>query len=250
LRQSLRLNRYVFQSLAAALKSICPAAVHRCMFGIKTSGAVVPTLTRRSLLCGLTCACCGTSCSLATTLITGVLCATRTGSGLEVGTLLKTTGNPQLDKSLISEMTMQSKFYGYRPAFVLYSGGEKNAAAVNKTLADYPQTDGTILYNIDMLREQLSVSQWGGSILAGVIAHEFAHIYQYHNDYFSRLFGLDQTVNFEIGDYEFNAPAHHGTPAERYLALKAGFNLRIRNKSTSVRDAATEAVAFLKEYIH
>lgn len=250
------------------------------MFGAKTSGAIVPTFTRRSLLYGLTCACCGTSRSLATTLITGVLCATRTGSGLEVGTLLKTTGNPQLDKSLISEMSMQSAFYGYRPAFVLYSGGEKNAAAVNKTLADYPQTDGTILYNIDMLREQLSVSRWGGSILAGVIAHEFAHIYQYHNDYYSRLLGLDQTVKFvelhadflsgfymggksgsievkdyanaffEIGDYEFNAPAHHGTPAERYLALKAGFNLRIRNKSTSVRDAATEAVAFLKEYIH
>jgi hypothetical protein len=250
------------------------------MFGIKTSGAIVPTLTRRSLLYGLACACCGTSRSLATTLITGVLCATRTGSGLEVGTLLKTTGDPQLDKSLISEMTMQSKFYGYRPAFVLYSGGEKNAAAVNKTLADYPQTDGTILYNIDMLREQLSLSRWGGSILAGVIAHEFAHIYQYHNDYLRRLLGLDQTVKFvelhadflsgfymggksgsievkdyanaffEIGDYEFNAPAHHGTPAERYLALKAGFNLRIRHKSASVRDAATEAVAFLKEYIH
>ena len=180
----------------AVAEFICPAAVHRCMFGVKTSGAIVPTFTRRSLLYGLACTCCGTSRSLATTLITDVLCATRTGSGLEVGTLLKTTGNPELDKSLISEMLMQSAFYGYRPAFVLYSGGEKNAAAVNKTLPDYPQTDGTILYNIDMLREQLSVSRWGGSILAGVIAHEVAHIYQYHNDYYSRLLGLDHTVKF------------------------------------------------------
>jgi hypothetical protein len=78
------------------------------MFGVKTSGAIVPTFTRRSILYGLACACCETSRSFATTMITGVLCATRTGSGLEVGTLLKTTGNPQLDKSLISEMLMQS----------------------------------------------------------------------------------------------------------------------------------------------
>lgn len=243
---------------------------------------IVLTFTRRSVLYGATCACacCPISDALATTMITDVLCATRTSSGLEVGALLKTSGNPDLDKSLISEMAMQSAFYGYRPAFVLYSGGERNAAAVNKILAEYPQTDGTILYNIEMLQEQLSISHWGGSILAGVIAHEFGHIYQYHTGYFDRLRALDKTVKFvelhadflsgfymggkfgsidvkdyanafyETGDYSFNEPAHHGTPAERYLVLKAGFNLRVRNKSTSVSDAAREAEGFLKEYIH
>ena len=45
-----------------------------------------------------------------------------------------------------------------------------------------PGTDGTIFYNIDLMNEQLRVSQWGGAILAGLIAHEFGHIYQNFTD--------------------------------------------------------------------
>lgn len=55
---------------------------------------------------------------------------------------------------------------------------------------------------------------------------------------------------FGLGDYEFTNTEHHGTPQERYLALKAGFNLRARNESMSVPDAAREGEGFLKEYIH
>jgi hypothetical protein len=48
---------------------------------------------------------------------------------LEIGDVLKTTGTADLDQSLIAEMNKQSAFFGFRPAFILYTGGEKNAAA-------------------------------------------------------------------------------------------------------------------------
>ncbi len=240
-------------------------------------------VTRRAVLRGfgaLCLTCCQYRRARAAYLFRNVLCATQSSAGLETGEFLKTSGNPDLDKALISEMTKQSAFFGYRPAFVLYSGGEKNAAATTEKLPQYPQTDGTILYNIDMLKEQLAISKWGGSILAGVIAHEFGHIYQFYSGYDERLKVLHSTVEFielhadflsgfymggkygaidikdyadafyKIGDYGFTRASHHGTPAERYLALKAGFNFRIRNNSESLASAAQEGEGFLKEYIH
>jgi hypothetical protein len=55
---------------------------------------------------------------------------------------------------------------------------------------------------------------------------------------------------FRIGDYGFTDAGHHGTPEERYLALKAGYNLRLRKTYARVSEAANEAEGFLKEYIH
>lgn len=209
-----------------------------------------------------------------------VLCATKTFSGLEIGEVLKTTGSADLDQSLIAEMIKQSAFFGYRPAFILYTGGEKNAAATPDIMPQTPRTDGTILYNIEMLNEQLQVSKWGGAILAGVIAHEFGHIYQNFTNAMPRLRALGPTVKFvelhadflsgfyvggkdrtidvrpyadaflKIGDYGFTDVGHHGTPEERFFVLKAGYNYRLAKQSASVADAAAEAETVLKEYIH
>jgi predicted metalloprotease len=186
----------------------------------------------------------------------------------------------ELDQSLTAELNAQAGFFGYRPAFILYAGGEKNAAATPDIMPETPNTDGTILYSIEMLREQLQVSRWGGAILAGVIAHEFGHIYQNSSNAMARLRALAATVKFVelhadflagfymggkdrsievkpfadaffgIGDYEFTNPEHHGTPQERYLALKAGYNYRrLSNPSGSVTEAAREGEAVLKEYV-
>jgi hypothetical protein len=209
-----------------------------------------------------------------------VLCATQTFSGLEIGEFLKTSGDKGLDASLIAEMNLQSAFFGYRPAFILYSGGEENAAATPEVMPHTPGTDGTILYNIDMLKVQLQVPKWGGAILAGVIAHEFAHIYQNFSKSIGRLRKLHETVKFielhadflagfymggkdraievrpyadaffQIGDYGFSDAAHHGTPQERYFVLKAGYNYRRARPSTSIADASKQGEVILKEYIH
>lgn len=239
-------------------------------------------LTRREALAGLGAAALSLNCRTcgAGTIIKGVLCATQTFSGLEIGEMLKSTGDGDLDKSLITEMNKQAVFFGYRPAFILYSGGEKNAAATAEVMPHLPGTDGTILYNIEMMREQLGGSKWGGAILAGVIAHEFAHIYQNFTNSIERLKVLDPTVRFielhadflsgfymagkdrtidvapyadaffKIGDYGFTDAQHHGTPQERYFVLKAGYNYRLANASASIASAAKEGEKVLSEYIH
>jgi predicted metalloprotease len=214
------------------------------------------------------------------TIVSNVLCATQSFAGLEVGEFLVGSGNRELDGALSSEMTTQSAFFGYRPAFVLYRGGEKNAAATTERRPEYQETNGTILYNLELLTEQLGVSHWGGTIVAGVVAHEFGHIHQYFSGYMERLRSMDSTVKFvelhadflsgfymggksgtisitdytnaffDIGDNQVKNADHHGTPEERFLAIKGGFNYRVRNKSRNVAQAAQEAEGFLREYIH
>ena len=241
-------------------------------------------LKRRAVLSGLGASALGLGCpscfAKSTFFVKNVLCATKSFSGVEIGDVLKTSGSADLDQSLIAEMNKQSAFFGYRPAFILYTGGEKNAAATPDTMPQTPRTDGTILYNIEMLKEQLQVSKWGGAILAGVIAHEFGHIYQnftnamprlrslgptvkfveLHADFLSGFYmaGKDRTIDvrsyadafFKIGDYGFTEPDHHGTPEERYFVLKAGYNYRLAKPAAGVPDAAKEAETVLKEYIH
>jgi hypothetical protein len=239
-------------------------------------------LTRRSVLIGASASAAAFHCPAcrASQFVRNVLCATKSFSGLEIGEVLKSSGNNELDQSLSSEMFKQSAFFGYRPAIILYSGGEKNAAATPQAWPGIPNTEGTILYNIEMLQEQLQGSKWGGAVLAGVIAHEFGHIHQNFSGYMDRLRALDPTVKFvelhadflsgfymggkgsqidvkpyadaffRIGDYGFTDAGHHGTPEERYLALKAGYNLRLRKTYARVSEAANEAEGFLKEYIH
>jgi hypothetical protein len=209
--------------------------------------------------------------------IPDVLCATANSDGLVIGGTIGSSGDADLDQNLIAEMTKQSGFFGYRPAFLLYSGGDKNAAATPKM--SMAMTDGTIYYSIEMMKEQLLQTKWGGAIIAGVIAHEFGHIYQNFSNAMPRLRSLDKTAKFvelhadflsgfymaskdrtievkpyadaffKFGDYGFTNARHHGTPEERYFLLKAGYNYRLSQSSASVADAAKEAETVLKEYI-
>ena len=239
---------------------------------------------RRLLLAGLGASafrfCCPGCFAKSPVFIHDVLCATSAASGLEIGDCLTGTGDSDLDQSLVAEMNKQAAFFGYRPAFILYTGGAKNAAATREVMPQTPGTDGTIFYNIDLMNEQLRVSQWGGAILAGLIAHEFGHIYQNFTDAMPRLKSMGLTVKFielhadflsgfymggkdsaidlkpytdaffNIGDYGFTEPDHHGTPEERYFILKAGYNFRSAKPTASVAEAAREGETVLREYVH
>lgn len=108
--------------------------------------------------------------------------------------------------------------------------------------------DGTILFGMNMMRDQLGKDPNGGSVVA-IMAHEFGHLAQFrggfretgkrpelHADFMAgwylNLRGRYAWVNlmptlrifYEIGDYEFNSPQHHGTPQERLNAAQAGFS--------------------------
>lgn len=207
-----------------------------------------------------------------------ILCAAAQKGVPEKEEILKTSGDTNLDRILTAEMIAQSKFFGLRPAFLLYSGSNQNAFATADTLM--PGTNGTILYNLPFLKSQLLSTKWGGAVVSGVIAHEFGHIYQFFSDYMKRLEALHKTVKFQelhadflsafymgkkhaaspldlndyfdqfynLGDYQFDRKDHHGTKAERYFAIKAGYNLALGNPGKDIAFAAAQGETFLKEY--
>ena len=207
-----------------------------------------------------------------------ILCASAKKGTPDEAQWLKTSGDSNLDRILAAELIAQSKFFGKRPAFLLYSGSNHNAFATTKT--ELSGTQGSILYNLEFLKIHLLSTKWGGAVVSGIIAHEFAHIFQFFTDYMNRLAALHTTVKFQelhadflsgfymgkkhsaspiklddyfdafyaLGDYKFDSKDHHGTRAERYFAIKAGYNLSIGNRGQSIDFAASQGEAFLKEY--
>ena len=207
-----------------------------------------------------------------------VLCAAAAGGVPTEEALLNTSGDGNLDRILAAEMIQQSQFFGMRPAFMLYTGPNQNALATSRTVL--AGTQGTILYNLAFLQSQLKSGEWGGAIVAGVLAHEFSHIYQFYSPYGQRLEALHKTVKFpelhadyisafymakkyvadkvkldsyfdefyRLGDYDFNQKDHHGTREERYFAVKSGHNLSLMNKDKGIAFAAAQGEALLKEY--
>lgn len=207
-----------------------------------------------------------------------VLCAAASGGVPEPEALLDTSGDANLDRILAAEMIEQARFFGLRPAFRLYKGGAENAFATTQT--DLPGTQGTIMYQLGLLRGQLTSSKWGGAVVSGIIAHEFGHIYQFNTDYAKRLQALHKTVKFQelhadymsafymakkhvasqvnlkdyfdafydLGDYGFNDKDHHGTKEERYFAVKSGHNLSLMQGGEGIAFAAAQGEALLKEY--
>ena len=160
---------------------------------------------------------------------------------LNVGQLLlfKTTGDPQLDQRFNEEGYMLYRVFNVSPNLLIFDDrGSSNAFAlpVGPT--------GTVCFGIGLIRDEL----WrrGEHALAGIMAHEFAHILQFqhgcplggrdrelHADflagyylsrkgYFTRtnIFAFAQSL-FEKGDYW--DPSHHGTPDERVAAMMEGF---------------------------
>jgi len=124
-----------------------------------------------------------------------------------------------------------------------------NAYATNE-IANSLGPDGTILLGQNLLTQQLSKDPSGASVVA-IMAHEFGHLAQFkqgfretgkrpelHADFMAGWYlnlrgryawtNLMPTLKvfYEIGDYQFNSPGHHGTPQERLAAAQAGFNSR------------------------
>lgn len=210
-----------------------------------------------------------------------VLCATSGTIDLQALRHRGTTGTPNLDTALALELNNQSKFFGYRPAFRLFEGPHQNAMATPKIFAEAPQAEGTILYHLETLKDNIALTHWGGAVVAGVIAHEFSHIYQFrtgkfktwketrhqvkyaelHADYLSAFYMGKKYKNekidiadytdrfFEMGDYDFSNATHHGTKEERYATVKAGFNLYLNTSNASVGYASDQAEKYIKEYI-
>src|SRR5262245_8569112 len=142
------------------------------------------------------------------------------------------SGDPQLDRALIAEVKKLDTVFGINPGYrFLRDGNRPNAYATPDT--HVTGTSGTVLFGLTLMMNELA-TEYGGAAVAGIAAHEGAHIVQFtspslhrrlegrtvrllelHADflagyYFSRtnrtersLVAFGQSL-FSKGDYEFN----------------------------------------------
>ena len=181
-----------------------------------------------------------------------------TAYGIE---LMSSSGNKDLDRSINLELQHISDSLNVLPGFGFYDDSDElNAFALDETII--PNTRGTVIFGKQLLMEELNAHEWGGLAIAGIMAHEFAHIYQYqspfyrmltrgedtdkqlelHADYLAGYYlGLKRLRTGEIdikaffdsmylkGDNDFNSADHHGTPEERGKVVIEGYKMGLTN---------------------
>ena len=170
------------------------------------------------------------------------------------------SGNRALDRALIAELKTMLRVFPVNPGFQYFDDGHApNAFAWSQTLIK--NTSGTIFFGINLVREELRHS-YGGAAIAGIAAHEAAHIYQFFSNYrglrdhgsavrmelhadllagyyFAASGRTERSLRvfadslFEKGDYHFNSPGHHGTPKQRVNAMMYGYRLAEQGQSLS-----------------
>jgi hypothetical protein len=185
--------------------------------------------------------------------------------------VLSTSGNNRLDSALISELQELLTIIPVKPGFKYIVDPSPNAFALDQSYI--PNTRGTVFLGINLIKNEFSVSGNAGIAVAGICAHESAHIFQYFSEYNQRLSG-STSRNFELhadliagyylgrrrwsrtnievfgrslfskGDYDFNNPDHHGTPKQRLGAMLEGYRLATLAKSFEECAAAGAA------YVH
>lgn len=184
------------------------------------------------------------------------LWASAAGMELEVAS---STGEALLDRQLSLEANRLSSVFGFRPGLKVIEAPESlaaNALATTDILVD--GTDGTVLMGRTLVFQELKENRrgWGGLAVAGFMAHEFAHIYQFRTDYVKRLRRSSKTVEpqelhadflagyhlglkrregqamdigafmdgaYLLGDHNSQSKQHHGTPPERRRAVRSGY---------------------------
>lgn len=180
--------------------------------------------------------------------------------------LATTTGEPILDRQLAAEANRISESLQVRPAILIWPERGSFTAFITKK-AVIQQTAATVVFGIDLLRATLSENRrgWGGVTIAGFLAHEFAHMYQWSKGYAERLAKGSAVVRVELhadvmagwylgtkrrngvpmdigaltdgiylqGDHLVQDPDHHGTPQQRRKAVIQGYRAGIEGRSGS-----------------
>ncbi len=173
-------------------------------------------------------------------------CWLSAGTGGTVGRLMTSSGNAELDQANQREgLALISKF-GVRPSGFFFddSAGKNAYATSQKHSPNGP--DGTIVMGLALIQSELNRDGGAGLAVPAIMAHEFAHVVQFKRS--SRLSVKEKELQadylagwylgnrwiytdvqsafsafFEMGDYQFNNPDHHGTPKQRLSAIQAGF---------------------------
>jgi hypothetical protein len=187
----------------------------------------------------------------------GMACGAAMG-GVPPSGFTSTTGNSRLDQAIISEVRNIGRVIPTNPTFKFYDDYQSpNAMAYSPAgqlpIQTLPGTWGLVIIGLTLLRAELAPDM-GGIALAGIIAHECGHIWQFqfpaldrdlkgetarnkelHADYMAGFyFGRDGRRNvddievfsrslFNKGSYNYNNSDFHGTPETRVTAMKIGY---------------------------
>ena len=164
--------------------------------------------------------------------------------------LLQTSGDPRLDAALSQELRVLRTGFQANPFFALYGGSSSDNAFATPGDANYQ--NGRVVFGLNLMHGELQRTNSTGYTIPIIMAHEFGHILQFQYglhfkgkyqelqaDYLAGWYmgnrernvpgGMDAVVGsvqrfFELGDYEFSSPSHHGTPEERKQAILQGFS--------------------------
>lgn len=170
------------------------------------------------------------------------------------GVPTRTTGNTSLDSAFMAEFDYQARFWAIPGVSFAFLNDCSNPNAFAN-----PQ-DRSILFGITLATKLLR--DFGNVIpLWQVIAHEWGHQIQFslgdnwltsstaapkelEADMFSGFYLLiaknsanlstSITNAFTLGDWAFNNPAHHGTPAQRGAAVLAGGRVALEYVSGTI----------------
>jgi len=172
------------------------------------------------------------------------------------------TGDKDLDRQLAATAHRISDDFGVYPGLrIIHEPPHHAVGAMALRDTSVAGTHGTVLLGKDLVFSELHEQNrrgWGGLAVTGIMAHEFAHIYQYFNGYEERLekpggavevielhadflagyhlglrrregermdIGAAMDLMFAIGDENERALQHHGRPRERQRALREGYRL-------------------------
>jgi hypothetical protein len=177
-----------------------------------------------------------------------------------------------LDRALISELRHIDNVLQVNPGFKYFDDVQPNAYAVPDSYVS--QTNGTVLLGINLLNNEVLSGRFGGVAVAGICAHECGHIIQFYTKYHNELqgptsillelhadfiggyyigrrrqFASDHVAAFarslfNKGDYAFNSPQHHGTPDQRFDAMKKGYE--IGSSGTPLDNAVAQGAQFVR----
>jgi hypothetical protein len=159
------------------------------------------------------------------------------------------SGRPDVDQAYQDEGVKLTRMFNVRPAggFMDDSSGPNAFATTERFYTN--SYDGTVIFGVNLIAKELQRDRGKGISVPAIMAHEFAHVYQFKEgslrqaatpvrelqaDFLAGWYvqeaGLDEMQVrpamesfFEMGDFNFNSPDHHGTPQERLDAFNAGY---------------------------
>ncbi|MEM6413308.1 MAG: hypothetical protein AAF720_01460 [Pseudomonadota bacterium] len=101
-------------------------------------------------------------------------------TGTEQSSFLDSTGKTDVDRLVGNSLLELGRFCDLFPGFNFYN--DENCWNAGATTLDTSDKKGTILYGVNLLKQQLSRTNGGFVAFLGICAHEFAHMIQFKYD--------------------------------------------------------------------